>query len=229
MTNLTVKQRAKINAALCIIHDNDGDAGAVTAMARTIMATGHDARTSYEKALNSFAAENPAFERVIGKMVNLIEASSTRTVAAYDIALSDYIATGNNAGMVALAPTIAKDSIALAIHNGEMTEADVATGGLAQALGFEPGSILQSAYTENTTPAIPTAQPGADVKLADMPAHEQRSTDSQVSVGGGQGAGHVTPKTQAIWNATPVIGRVSTGPATLSLPASTNLNLPGAA
>ena len=39
---LTVKQRAKINAALCLIHDNGHDASAITAMARhmpiTVMA-----------------------------------------------------------------------------------------------------------------------------------------------------------------------------------------------
>jgi len=228
LTNLTAKQRAKINAALCIIHDNDGDAQAVTALAHTIMATGHDARSSYEKALTSFAAENPELGAAIGKMTRLVEASSVSTVAAYDSALSDYIATGNNAGMLALAPMIAKDSIALAIVNGEMTEADVATGGLAQALGFEPSLILQQAHTANTAPAAPVAEANPAIGLGDVPANGSSSSDQYVSMA--PMGGHVTPKTQAAWARDGHVGCApTTGPATISLPAQSGMVLPDAA
>jgi hypothetical protein len=145
LTALTIKQRAKVNAALCIIHDNGFDASGITEIARKIMSTGHAASAAYEQALNSFISANPETYPAIAKITQLVEASSPATVAQYDQALSQYINTGDNAGLARLAPTIARDSVALAIHNGELTEAEAATGGLAKALGFEPGPLLQEA------------------------------------------------------------------------------------
>lgn len=158
MTALTIKQRAKVNAALCLIHDSGGDASAVSGLAAEMIAAGHQPRISYEKALNTFARTNRKLGDAIGKMTRLVEASSPATVAMYDQALSQYIDTGDNSGLTALAPTIAADSIALAIHNGEMTEADAGAGGLEMALGFKPGPVLEEAQSQ-TAPAPPSKQP----------------------------------------------------------------------
>lgn len=160
MTALTVKQRAKVNAALCLIHDYGGDASAVSGLAVEMIAAGHNPRLSFEKALNTFARTNPELGEAIGKVTRLVEASSPATVAQYDQALSQYIDTGDNSGLTALAPTIAKDSIALAIHNGEMTEADAGEGGLEMALGFLPGPLLAAAAAQSeASPAEPAERP----------------------------------------------------------------------
>jgi len=158
MTALTQKQRAKVNAALCMIHDHGGDASAITAKVRTMIASGHDARTAYEKALNGFADSNPELGHAIGKITRLVEASDDGTVARYDTALSSYIATGDNTGLKALAPTIAQDSIALAVREGELTPDEAANGDLGKALGFDPGDELKEALA---SPARSQPQPKA--------------------------------------------------------------------
>lgn len=157
MTALTIKQRAKVNAALCLIHDSGGDASAVSGLAAEMIAAGHQPRISFEKALNTYARTKPELGDAIGKMTRLVEASSPATVAMYDQALSQYIDTGDNSGLTALAPTIAADSIALAIHNGEMSEADAGAGGLEMALGFKPGPLLEAAQSQ-AAPATPVEQ-----------------------------------------------------------------------
>lgn len=188
MTALTVKQRAKVNAALCLIHDHGFDANGITEAARTIMATGHDARSAYEKALNSFIASNPQIGRVVQKITQLVEASSPGTVAQYDQALSHYIASGDDTALTALAPMIEQDSIALAIRNGDMTEADIEEGGAAMALGFDPG------HSADAKQEAPQAAAPA-IGLTEAPATVAHTRASQV--GFTNGPGFVSAKGQA--------------------------------
>ena len=195
MTALTTKQRAKVNAALCIIHDNGFDAEAVTQLARNIIATGRDARSAYEQALNTFIADNPEAGPAITGITRLVEASSPATIAQYDAALSHYIETGDGKGLEALAPTIAQDLMALAVHNGEVDAADVATHGLAAVdLGFTPGPLLVAASSPPKDDAHSDAVPG--IRLPEAPPPPiTRDTGSQLSAV--PGAGYVTTKAQA--------------------------------
>jgi hypothetical protein len=212
LTALTTKQRAKVNAALCIIHDNGFDANAVVELSRAVMATGVPIHNAYERALTSFVTENPDTGPVISKMIALVEASDTATIAQYDSALSQYIETGDNAAMLALAPTIAADSIALAIQNGEITAEQAASGDLAGALGFEPGAVLVAAALPQPAP-LPA--PAADtVGLTDARA-QAHDTSSQVSPVAG--CGYVTPKGRAAEAAASYTGFVSVRPASYGL------------
>src|SRR5437868_11295854 len=179
---LSIKQRAKVNAALCIIHDEGGNANAVTEMARTLTGTGLNSVKAYERALNDYVASNPTLGTAIGKVVNLIEASSPATVARYDEAITGYINTGDDSALVALAPMIAEDSIALAIHNGEITEADRGADALATAFGFEPGPVMrEAAATSASIPAAPqmtgTASQLSAVAGAGMVASQARRAE----------------------------------------------------
>jgi hypothetical protein len=208
LTALNIKQRAKINAALCIIHDNGFDADAVVELSRAVMATGVPIHTAYERALTSFVTENPDTGPVISKMLALVEASDSATIAQYDSALSHYIETGDNAAMVALAPTIAADSIALAIQNGEITEAEAASGGLGLALGFDPGPVLLAAASPEPAP-LPDP-PASTLGLKDAP---RATFDPSSQVSPVAGSGYVTPKGRAAEAAASYTGFVSARPA----------------
>lgn len=159
MTALTTKERAKVNAALCMIHDSGLDAQAVVGTANAAIAAGQAPAAAYTVALNGIASGNPTLGVAMGKVTRLIEASSPATVDQYDHALSQYIDTGSDTALTAMASTIAADSVALAIATGEMTEADAANRDLSMALGAEPTAVFQQAYT----PPIPAteAQPDA--------------------------------------------------------------------
>lgn len=142
---LTTKQRTKVNAALCLIHDNGHDPNTVIKRANELKRGGLDPRSAYEQSINDFLATNPGLMPVISKVLRLVEASDESTVEKYDAALSTYVATGDDSSLNALAPTIAADSLALAMREGEITQEEADSGDLSKALGFEPGALLQEA------------------------------------------------------------------------------------
>jgi hypothetical protein len=200
MTALTNKQRVKVNAALTIVHSNGGDASAVTAHAKRLQTLGHSARTAYEVALNTAVQSAPDMGASIERSIRLIEASDDATVAKYDSALSSYNQTGSDAELKALAPMIAQDSAALAIRMGEMTHDDIANGGLASALGFDPDDgMVAAAMSAPPTQAAPQA-PGETFAFKDTvapgaPAAQRHST-SQYD-GPFPHGGYSAPKTGA--------------------------------
>ncbi|AYJ87290.1 hypothetical protein D3Y57_16800 [Sphingomonas paeninsulae] len=155
MTALTHRQRVKINAALAIIHGNGHDASGVSRQAKASAVNGVSLQQGYEAALNSFIQSNPAMGNEIVRTIAVIGASDDATVNSYHHALTEYNATGSIVAMSAMLPTMARDSVALAIRNGEITQEDVANGGLETALGFAPSDAMTAAAM---TPAAAPAQ-----------------------------------------------------------------------
>jgi hypothetical protein len=174
---MTPKQRAQVNAALVIIHDSGNNAQSVTKAAQALIAKGHPATVAYSTVLTEFSAAFPTLGATMSKVTRLIQASAPESVAQYDKALSEYIKTGSDIGMRALAPMIARDSMALAVKHGEMTEADAAKGDYSAALGAEPTVASRQTFAENT-PAAP---------VADVVAEVGASQISPVAAGGHSG------------------------------------------
>jgi hypothetical protein len=145
MANLTHRQRVKINAALAIIHGNGGDASGVSKQAKASAINGVSLQQGYEAALTSFIRTNPAMADEITRTIAVIGASDDATVNSYHHALTEYNATGSTVAMQAMMPTMARDSVALAIRNGEITQDDVANGGLETALGYAPSDAMTAA------------------------------------------------------------------------------------
>ncbi|UAJ09249.1 hypothetical protein [Polymorphobacter megasporae] len=110
---LTTRQTVKINAALAIIHKTGGDVASVTTRAASYLAKSGDARRSYELALNDFASANPDTGNAIARVTQLIAASDDGTVQQYGAALDAYNASGDEAGLNALAPTLEADMASL--------------------------------------------------------------------------------------------------------------------
>lgn len=195
MTALTNKQRVKANAALTIIHANGGDASAVTAHAKQLQAMGHPARSAYEIALTRAVAAAPELSAEVERSLRLIEASDNATVALYDRALTSYNETGSEAALQALAPMIARDSAALAVRMGEMTHEEIANGGLAGALGYEPDEgMMEAAMASPPAPAAPSASFAFQSGAAPAPAAPRSYTNGSQS-GVFEGRGYAAPKT----------------------------------
>lgn len=181
------RRRVTINAALSMIYAEGYDAQAVIGWAKEYQRKGYDQRRSYEQALNEFIAGQPDLGPAIVKFGRLIQASDEQTVAQYDHALSTYIQTGDNSAMEALAPMIARDSVALAVKNGEL-QGGVTPENVQAALGFEMEGAHIQAATQATAPAQ-QAQP--------EPAAAAPPTFS---------GGYVSAKDQAKWAAAPNVG-----------------------
>lgn len=128
MSGLTMKQRAKVNAALCMIHYQGHSVDAVQARVRAHAASGMDLRTAFETGLNEFISANPAMQNPLGRVTSLIEASDELTVARYDAAINRYIETGDESVVNELEPMMRADAMALAVRNGEMDASQAASG-----------------------------------------------------------------------------------------------------
>ena len=94
--NLTARQRTKINAALCLLHDNGHNAKGIIRVANELVAGGVDTRTAYEMALNNYMPLAADLAPVVSKIFRLVEASDDRTVDQYDSALSEYVSSGDS-------------------------------------------------------------------------------------------------------------------------------------
>jgi hypothetical protein len=195
---VTSRHRTKINAALCLIHDNGFDAKPVIKVAHELMKK-IDARTAYELAINDFLTNVPDLTPVISKALNLVDASDDPTVDQYDAALSEYVTSGDNSSLKALAPMIAEDSLALAVKNGEITQEEADSGEVAKALGFEPGPALAEAVAargaqtgeqqsneaqDPPQPNQPAWQPQVKAKAPQL--GDRPSSPAQIAVNGSQ-------------------------------------------
>ena len=196
MRSLTTRQRAKVNASLCFIHEQGFDAGAVTRHAQSIVATGKDTRAAYEQALNEFADTNPEAGHVVSKLTRVIEASSPANVAKYDQALSTYIGTRDTTAIMDLAPMLKADGIALAVREGELSAEQGTAAGLMDH-GGSPTHTPQSPMLtsgEATQASDPLASQVSimDHSPAPLLSKAQRRF-SQTPYTGPQSLGHGAP------------------------------------
>jgi hypothetical protein len=182
MTALSNRQRVTVNAALASIHAAGYDANIPSRAARADIAAGTPAVTAHTRALNSYVASLPdETQAVIEKLVNLVHHSDDATIAQYDHAINSYNATGDEAAIEALYPMMAQDGVALALKNGEITQAEIDDGtGVAAALGYEP-MPEQIAALQSPAPEAPPAAPPAPQQFrpAQSPAAPQPVPNQQ--------------------------------------------------
>jgi hypothetical protein len=196
MNPLSYKQKVKVQAALALIHDAGHDAKAVGRAAQSGIARGLDPKASYERALAEFAKGKPDIANMLSKTLRVIEASSPQTVAAYGAALEEYNQTGNPAATAAIAQTFVQDSIALAVHLGEMSQADAANpDAVAGAFGFPFGegagervvamAGMNAPAAAPVAPAASPATPAAPSQIVQAPAAATSPQGSQAGYSGG--------------------------------------------
>jgi hypothetical protein len=206
---LTTRQRVAVNAALAMIYDKGQDAKGVIQQANTLMGEGADPASAYETALNGFIERRPSLLPAISHMFRLVAASDDKTVDRYDAALDSYLHTGDETGLRDLAPTIAQDSLALAVRDGDITAEEAANGDLAKALGFQPGETLVEAVANGQH--VPEPQPEAapqQFQFCDKAATPKIDQDaplknysSQQSIAGNAipVTGMVAPRAAQLW------------------------------
>ena len=127
---LTYRDRAKVAAAPVLIRDAGHDVSEITRLAETGITMGTPARHAYERAFNQFVAAAPAFHAPLQRLGQLIEASDTRTVSSYNVALSRYTETGDETALRSIVPALMSDMAEMARRTGDAGFAD----GLGNAL-----------------------------------------------------------------------------------------------
>lgn len=168
MTELSPKQGVKVKSALWLIHDHGHDAMALSRSVTTAIAGGHDPKGAYENALTAFVADKPELSSIMSHTVRLIEASDGPTVTQYGEALEAYNQTGNRSGIDALAETFAKDSIALAVKNGELSATDTGNRAAVEAaLGFSfSDEVIEQSAPYDAGPQVASPQPVPTIATA---------------------------------------------------------------
>lgn len=208
MTALTSRQRTAINATLALIHSRGHDASAITRQARTAASKGVPLKTAYDQAVQGFMASQPNLSGPIGKIARLVMASDDATVALYADALHAYNSRGDEGPLNALAPMIARDSIALAIRSGELAAGATGADALSASLGADASPAMVAALSA-PEPAVsaPQAAPATTPQTfsfappaaaAGKPARASNDGSSS-GYGTGQGGGVVSAKAMARW------------------------------
>ncbi|MFK4794783.1 hypothetical protein [Sphingobium sp. ZW T5_29] len=138
--NATGKQLTTFDAVLTCISAAGYDPDVAHAAAEADIAAGVPPLTAYSRALNNYVSTLPAdLQGTIGKIARLVSNSDEATLAQYDAAMTNYNETGDETAIEALYPTMARDGVALALKDGEITQAEIDNGtGIAAALGYDP-------------------------------------------------------------------------------------------
>ena len=158
MTALTPRQRVKANAALSLIALHGHNPRTVQNAAKARMAEGYPAAIAYTKALEAFALNVPSMRNTLEIALELVGKSDDATLSKYDAALNHYNATGDEGQLEGLAPMIVEDAKALAIRNGDATEADTLYWDIQSALGVTQEAFSAEPYQpEAQAPAEPAA------------------------------------------------------------------------
>lgn len=159
--SLTVRQRTKINALLCCAHGHGHDASAINAAAKANLVNGDDHRLAFEKAINAFVARNPDIGPALTRISNQVNATDEPTLARYDAALTEYIATGNENALAAVDGVATRDAVEMAVRSGELRREDVEAGRIDwDALGMDGDTAAVSYGTPDpVAEAAPAATP----------------------------------------------------------------------
>lgn len=116
--------KLKVKAGLAELHGAGHDTGEVTRLAEAHMRNGTPERMAYERAFNGFVARVPAMQAPLQRIGQLIDSYGPRSLARYDVALTNYIATGDRAHIEAIAPAVAHDMANMARTTGDAGFAD---------------------------------------------------------------------------------------------------------
>lgn len=179
MTTLTPRQSTKVKAAFSLIAIHGHNPRTVQQAAQSAIAAGTPANVAYTQTLNAFADRVPAIRSTLELALDLIHNSDDATVATYDHALSAYNDSGDPAHLDSIAPMILEDAKALAIRNGEVSEADAAGWEIDDALGVDHEAfsatpdVPDAASTPPVTSAFQFASP------AQQYAQEQAAQEAQ--------------------------------------------------
>jgi hypothetical protein len=190
MTALKPRESIKVKAALSLIAIHGHNPRPVQQQAQAAIAKGQPAAIAYKNAVDAFINRTPAMGNTLHLAVDLIHHSDDATVAMYDKALTAYNNTADESHLESLAPMILADAKALAISNGEVSEAEAANWTIDDALGSTP-----EAYAD--TPDVPdaaTPAPGQTVASSfgfnglPAPAAQVPAASGNAPASGPQGA-----------------------------------------
>lgn len=156
-SRLSNVDRAKVNAALVILHDDGRNTDDVTRVAQSLMNAGTPDVKAYETAFIKFLEREPAYRAHFMRVGQLIDASTPRTVAGYNLALTRYIETGDASSLNALQPSLEQDLIAMAAHTGDA--------------GFVDGLDAPTAVAAATSSEAAVSDRAIALGHADRPGH----------------------------------------------------------
>lgn len=158
--NATDRQLTTFDAVLTCISTAGYDPDVAHAAAEAEIGAGVPPLTAYSRALNNYVSTLPAdLQGAIGKIARLVSNSDEATLAQYDAAMTNYNETGDETAIEALYPMLARDGVALALRDGEITQAEIDNGtGIAAALGYDPMPEQVAALQSPAPEAAPAPQ-----------------------------------------------------------------------
>ena len=146
--SLSKRDSVKVKAALAELHHLGHNTAEVTDIAASLIRSGTPARKAYDTAFNKFVARVPSAHAPIQRIGQLIEATDTRTIASYNVALDNYIRTGDREALRPVVATVSRDLRTMAQRTGD--------AGFAEGLPDLPqGAKPEGTPSQESTPDRP--------------------------------------------------------------------------
>jgi len=124
VSRLSKRERATTAAALLELRTLGVDPGEVTNTAATLIRMGTPDGKAYQRAFGKLLEARPSLRAPLQRIETLIERSDLPTVARYNTALTNYMATGDEGHLRSIAATVSTDMAQLAQETGDAGFAD---------------------------------------------------------------------------------------------------------
>lgn len=147
------REQLKVKAALAEMHSAGHDTAEVTDLAARLIGMGTPERQAYDRAFSGFVARVPAFQAALQRVGQLVDASDNPTVARYNVALSNFISTGDRSHIDAITPVLQQDLAELASRTGDAGLVENITDTPATELGAPRPGHGPTGYSVKATKA----------------------------------------------------------------------------
>ncbi|MBD2841504.1 hypothetical protein [Erythrobacter rubeus] len=119
MSQLTKRERATAAAALLEIRGRGIDTREVTDTAATLIRMGTPEGKAYQRSFAKLLSTRPSLRGPLQRIETLVARSDIPTVARYNVALTNYMSSGDQAHLDSIAPTVAADLAQLSNETGD--------------------------------------------------------------------------------------------------------------
>ncbi|MEQ8772219.1 MAG: hypothetical protein RIC51_05190, partial [Erythrobacter sp.] len=109
MSRLSKRERATAAAALLELRTHGIDPSEVTDTAAQLIGMGTPDGKAYQRAFGKLLEARPSLRAPLQRIETLIELSDIPTVARYNQALTNYVATGDEGHLRSIAATVVAD------------------------------------------------------------------------------------------------------------------------
>ena len=119
------RDRAVINGFLAMAQDAGHDVNAIISRAKVGLGIGTPPIKAYTRAFNEFTDAVPSFRGKLQRLTQMVDAADAGKLAAYNVALANYVESGDTSALAPIQATLKRDMDAMADRHNDPGFADL--------------------------------------------------------------------------------------------------------